>query len=82
MSPKIPRDVSAKKLIKVLSKYGYEITRQNGSHIRMYVTTKDGTEALTVPNHDPIKLGTLMSIISDAASQLNIDREDIIDQLR
>ena len=82
MSPKIPRDVSAKKLIKVLSKYGYEVTRQVGSHIRIYITTKNGIEGVTVPNHDPIKLGTLMSIINEVASQLNIDREDIIDQLR
>ena len=82
MSPKIPRDVSAKRLIKVLSKYGYEITRQVGSHIRMTVVTNDGIEGVTVPNHAPIKLGTLMSIINEAASQLNIEREDIIDQLR
>ena len=82
MSPKIPRDVSAKKLIKVLSKYGYEATRQTGSHIRVYVTTSEGIKGVTIPNHDPIKLGTLMSIINEAASQLNIDREDIIDQLK
>jgi len=82
MSPKIPRDVSGKKLIKVLSKYGYEVTRQDGSHIRMSIKTIEGVKSVTVPNHDPIKLGTLMSIINDAAFQLNIDREDIIDQLR
>jgi predicted RNA binding protein YcfA (HicA-like mRNA interferase family) len=82
MSPKIPRDVSAKKLIKVLSKYGYDVTRQAGSHIRMSVVTDNGVESITVPNHDPIKLGTLMSIINDAATQLNIDKEDLIDRLR
>ena len=82
MSPKIPRDIPAKKLLKVLSKYGYETTRQTGSHIRVYITTTEGVKGVTVPNHDPIKLGTLMSIINEAASQLNIDREEIIDQLR
>jgi len=33
--PKIPRDISGRDLAKVLSKYGYEIVRQTGSHIRL-----------------------------------------------
>jgi predicted RNA binding protein YcfA (HicA-like mRNA interferase family) len=81
MSPKTPRDVSSKKLIKVLSRYGYKVERQSGSHIRLTLNTSDGARSITVPNHHPIKLGTLMSIITDISLQLNIDRTDIIDQL-
>lgn len=81
MSPKVPRDVSGKDLIKILSKYGYKVVRQTGSHIRMSATTIDGVKNITIPNHFPIKLGTLMSIISEVASQLNIDKEDIIGKL-
>ena len=81
MSPKIPRDVSGKKLIKVLSKYGYEVIRQNGSHIRLSVLTAEGQKNITVPDHNPIKLGTLMSIINDVCSQVDIDRQELIDQL-
>ncbi|MDW8056510.1 MAG: type II toxin-antitoxin system HicA family toxin [Elusimicrobiota bacterium] len=32
---KLPRDVGYKKLISLLKIYGYEITRQSGSHIRL-----------------------------------------------
>jgi predicted RNA binding protein YcfA (HicA-like mRNA interferase family) len=65
MSPKAPRNVSGKDLIKVLSKYGYAVVRQTGSHIRLSISLNDGIKSITVPNHDPIKLGTLMAIISD-----------------
>jgi predicted RNA binding protein YcfA (HicA-like mRNA interferase family) len=55
--------------------------RQKGSHITMSIDTKDGIKNITIPNHDPIKVGTLMSIINDVSSQLKIDREDIMSKL-
>ncbi|QEM05597.1 type II toxin-antitoxin system HicA family toxin [Mucilaginibacter sp. P25] len=81
MSPRAPRDVSGKDLIKVLLKYGYEVIRQTGSHIRLSITLNDGVKNITIPNHDPIKLGTLMAIINDVAEQLKINKEDIINKL-
>ena len=33
--PKIPRDISSRKLMKLLEKYGYQITRETASHIRL-----------------------------------------------
>ena len=81
MSPKTPRDVSGKDLVKVLSKYGYEVLTQSGSHIRMSINTNDGVKNITVPNHTSIKLCTLMSIINEVSSQLNIDKVDVINKL-
>jgi predicted RNA binding protein YcfA (HicA-like mRNA interferase family) len=81
MSPKVPRDVSGKSLIKVLSKYGYTVSRQTGSHIRMSIIIEDSVKNITIPNHDPIKLGTLMSILNDVSSQLSIPKEGIISKL-
>lgn len=81
MSPKTPRDVSGKSLIKVLSKYGYDVIRQTGSHVRMTITINDEVKNITIPNHDSIKLGTLMSILNEVSSQLKISREDIINKL-
>ncbi|SEO11783.1 MULTISPECIES: type II toxin-antitoxin system HicA family toxin [unclassified Mucilaginibacter] len=82
MSPKAPRDVSGSDLVKLLSKYGYKVIRQVGSHIRMSLaTTDEGAKSITIPNHNPIKLGTLMSIINDVSSQLKISKEDIINKL-
>ena len=81
MSPKTPRDVSGKALIKVLSKYGYEVVRQTGSHIRLSINTHDEIKNLTIPNHAPIKLGTLMAILNEVSAQLNINRDEIINKL-
>jgi len=73
---KTPRNLSANDLIKILAKYGYEVTRQKGSHIRLTKSSEKDTHHITIPNHNPIKLGTLSSIISDVADHLGIDKED------
>jgi predicted RNA binding protein YcfA (HicA-like mRNA interferase family) len=36
---RLPRNISGDDLIKALSKYGYEVTRQTGSHVRLTRTT-------------------------------------------
>ena len=38
---RIPRDLDGDELVKLLSQFGYEITRQVGSHIRL-TTTQNG----------------------------------------
>ena len=81
MSPKTPRDVSGKSLIKILSKYGYVVIRQTGSHVRLSITINDEAKNITVPNHDSIKLGTLVAILNEVAAQLNISKDDLISQL-
>ncbi len=35
---RIPRDIEGKSLANLLTRYGYEITRQTGSHIRLTST--------------------------------------------
>ena len=54
---KIPQNVKGKELIKRLQILGYEVTRQVGSHVRLS-TEKDGKHSITIPNHNPIKVGT------------------------
>jgi len=73
---KTPRNLSAPDLIKILARYGYEVTRQKGSHIRLVRHSDSGAHHVTIPNHNPIKLGTLSSIISDVAENLGISKED------
>ena len=57
---KIPRSISGEELVKLLRKFGYEKTGQKGSHIKV-TTTKNGQHHLAIPNHNPIKIGTLNS---------------------
>ncbi len=55
---KVPRGVSADQLIKALERLGYKPVRQKGSHVRL---RNDGPPVhfITVPFHDPLKIGTL-----------------------
>lgn len=77
---KLPRDVSGTDLVKALKHLGYEETRQTGSHIRLSITG-EGEHHLTVPAHDPIKLGTLAAIIADLALHRKISKEQVVHQL-
>ncbi len=38
---KIPRDISGEELARLLKKYGYEVTRQKGSHIRLTAVLRE-----------------------------------------
>jgi predicted RNA binding protein YcfA (HicA-like mRNA interferase family) len=73
---KLPRDLSGADLAKALRRVGYETSRQSGSHIRL-ATTEHGQHHVTVPNHNPIKLGTLSGILDDVASHLEISRDEL-----
>ncbi len=66
---KVPRDCSGPELIKALKIYGYQPVRQNGSHITV-TTQRNGEHHLAIPNHNPLKIGTLNGIISRVASHL------------
>lgn len=77
---KLPRNVDAKTLIKILGKLGYEVTRQTGSHIRL-TSYANQEHHLTIPNHDPIKIGTLSAIMADLAIHLKMSKQQLIEKL-
>lgn len=79
--PKIPRDISGAELAGLLKTYGYETTRQSGSHLRL--TSKDGSTEhhITIPRHSPLKIGTLSNILKELAEGLKIERETLIREL-
>ena len=77
---KVPRDLSGEQLIKKLERLGYKVTRQTGSHIRL--TCDNPTQHhITIPNHDPLRLGTLNSILGDIAAQLKVARDELLQRL-
>ena len=77
---KLPRKISGAELAKLLAKYGYRITRQTGSHIRL-TTTRRGEHHITVPSHRNLKIGTLSGILSDIAYHLKMDKRDLANEL-
>jgi predicted RNA binding protein YcfA (HicA-like mRNA interferase family) len=77
---KLPRDLSGRDLVRALARLGYEVTRQTGSHIRL-TTLLEGEHHITIPNHSPLKTGTLSSILRDVAQHLRLTREELLGKL-
>jgi Predicted periplasmic or secreted lipoprotein len=63
--------ISGEKAIKALSKAGFIVIRQRGSHVRLKNTTFERTINVTAPLHDILDRGTLKSIIRTAG--LSVD---------
>jgi len=79
--PKIPRDISGRELAQLLDKYEYEIKRETGSHMRLVSEIRGKEHKITIPDHNPIKIGTLNNILNDLADYLKIDKKVLMDEL-
>lgn len=77
---KIPRDLTGLELANLLGIYGYEITRQKGSHIRL-TTLENGEHHVTIPAHDPLKVGTLSSILQEVATHFDLTKKELTERL-
>jgi predicted RNA binding protein YcfA (HicA-like mRNA interferase family) len=77
---KLPRDISGQELAKALAKLGYRVTRQRSSHIRL-TTQQNGEHHTTIPDHNPVKIGTLSGILSDVAEHFGITRDELLTRL-
>ena len=77
---KLPRDLDGNQLAQALSNFGYEIIRQTGSHIRL-TTQQQGEHHITIPNHSPLKVGTLNAILKDVADHIGLSRDALLSQL-
>lgn len=78
---RLPRDVSGKDLVRALGKFGYEVTRQTGSHVRL-TTEQNGTHKITIPMHNPLRVGTFAGILDDVSKHLEIDRDELLNKLK
>jgi predicted RNA binding protein YcfA (HicA-like mRNA interferase family) len=77
---RIPRDMTGEQLVKRLERFGYARTRQTGSHIRL-TTERGGRHHVTVPAHNPIRLGTLNAVLVDVAEHLGISKDDVLREI-
>ncbi|MEO8447845.1 MAG: type II toxin-antitoxin system HicA family toxin [bacterium] len=77
----LPRNLDGKTFIKLLEKLEFVQSRQKGSHVRLTKITSEGEIHVTIPNHNPVKIGTLNSILKGLAEDLNISKEELINNL-
>ena len=78
---KLPRDITGEQILKKLEKIGYEKTKQTGSQMKLTKKFDIGEHHITIPNHNPIKVGTLNSIIKDLSEHLKLSKEEIFNIL-
>jgi len=78
---KLPRDLSGDDLVRLLGQFGYQVSRQTGSHLRL-TSKRTGVEHhLTVPMHKQLRVGTLAEILGDVASYLGLSRDELARRL-
>ena len=77
---RIPRDLSGTDLLNHLARLGYAPTRQTGSHIRL-TGSERGEHHVTIPNHDPLRVGTLAAILDGVAAHHGLGREELLKRL-
>ncbi len=79
--PKVPRDLSGRKLAYLLKKYDYEIKNETGSHLRLVSGVMGKEHKITIPDHQSIKIGTLNNILSGLAGYLKIEKKTLTEKL-
>jgi predicted RNA binding protein YcfA (HicA-like mRNA interferase family) len=77
---KLPRDIAGREVGKALGKLGYALTRQRGSHMR-YTTALRGQHHVAIPDHDPLRTGTLHGILKDVAAHHGLTVEELLREL-
>jgi len=78
---KLPRDMGGEELAALLGRYGYKITRQTGSHMRLTSTSKGFEHHITIPRRKPLRVGTLSNIVNEIAAYLEIERQELVKEL-
>ena len=78
---KLPRDMAGEELAALLGRYGYKVTRQAGSHMRLTSTLRGSEHHVTIPKHKPLRVGTLSNIVNEIAAYLEMERQKLTEQL-
>ena len=77
---KLPRDLSGLDLARALGRLGYRVTRQTGSHLRLSTDSLQ-PHHVTIPAHQPLKVGTLAAILGEVQQHHGLDRAELLRRL-
>ena len=78
---KIPRDLYGRELAAALCRdWGYAKVNQVGSHIILQTETP-GHHRVSIPDHKPLRLGTLNAILREVAAAKKTTREALLGSL-
>jgi predicted RNA binding protein YcfA (HicA-like mRNA interferase family) len=75
---KLPRELNGRDLARVLcARWAYRQVNQVGSHIVLQTETPQH-HRLSIPDHRPLRIGTLNAILRQVAAAKGVAREDIL----
>ena len=78
---KLPRDATGREVVKALCRsWGYRVVHQAGSHVILQTDTPF-SHRLAVPDHNPIRTGTLNAIVRAVARHKSADRVKVLESL-
>jgi predicted RNA binding protein YcfA (HicA-like mRNA interferase family) len=77
---KLPRDISGIEFANALKRIGYSMSRQTGSHMRLSIDAPF-QHHVTIPVHNPLKVGTLAAILDSVASAARMERSELLRKL-
>ena len=77
---RLPRDVSGASLQSSLRRLGYGAVRQRGSHVRV-TTQVNGEHHEVIPQHNPVKAKTLLSILKSVARHHEMSVDELLSVL-
>ncbi len=75
---KLPRDLNGRRLVQGLCQnWDYNVVNQEGSHIILQ-TTSPRHQRISIPDHTPLRLGTLNSLLRLVATHKGVRKEDLL----
>ena len=78
---KTPRDLSGRAFVKTLCRHwDYVELNQEGSHIILQTETPS-RQRIPVPDHNPLRLGTLNSLLRFVSRHKGVEKEDVLRSL-
>jgi|UniRef100_UPI00378461C0 predicted RNA binding protein YcfA (HicA-like mRNA interferase family) len=78
---KLPRDLTGEDLLRGLRRIGYVLDRQAGSHM-IAKCAFPRPHSVTVPNHKPLKIGTLSAILHEIGLQRDLSVEALLAEMK
>ena len=70
--PKLKR-LTAKQILAIFIHFGFVISSQRGSHIKLVRIVQSQKQILTIPNHDELDSGTCKAIMRQASRFISAD---------
>ena len=63
-------------MCQIMSRHGFEQVRQKGSHMIMQKRERGATITVPVPDHDELRMGTLLGIIRQSGLPRSLFESD------